>query len=65
MTLVATISSIGDKKPGKRDRDAAGKTLVMVAVEDKDNRIWTHSSLLYSRRTGRKPDTGCLTKCNR
>jgi transposase-like protein len=30
---------IGDKKPGKRGRGAAGKTLVMVAVEDKDNRI--------------------------
>ena len=30
---------IGDKKPGKRGRGAAGKTLVMVAVEDKDNQI--------------------------
>ncbi len=30
---------IGDKKPGKRGRGAAGKTLVMVAVEDKDNHI--------------------------
>jgi len=30
---------IGGKKPGKRGRGAAGKTLVMVAVEDKDNKI--------------------------
>lgn len=30
---------IGGKRPGKRGRGAAGKTLVVVAVEDKDNRI--------------------------
>lgn len=30
---------IGGKKPGKRGRGAAGKSLVLVAVEDKDNHL--------------------------
>jgi len=30
---------IGDKKPGKRGRGAAGKTLVVIAVEDKGNHL--------------------------
>jgi transposase-like protein len=30
---------IGGKKPGKRGRGAAGKTLVVIAVEDKGNRL--------------------------
>lgn len=30
---------IGGEKPGKRGRGAAGKTLVFVAVEDKDNHV--------------------------
>lgn len=30
---------IGGEKPGKRGRGAAGKALVLVAVEDKDNHI--------------------------
>lgn len=30
---------IGGEKPGKRGRGAASKTLVLVAVEDKDNHI--------------------------
>ena len=30
---------IGGKRPGKRGRGAAGKSLVLIAVEDKDNHI--------------------------
>lgn len=30
---------IGGKRPGKRGRGAAGKSLVLIAVEDKDDRI--------------------------
>jgi len=38
-TVEVDETYIGGKKPGKRGRGAAGKTLVVVAVEDKENRI--------------------------
>ncbi|MHC1623662.1 MAG: IS1595 family transposase [Candidatus Methanospirareceae archaeon] len=38
-TVEVDETYIGGKKPGKRGRGAAGKTLVVVAVEDKGNKI--------------------------
>lgn len=38
-TLEADETYIGGKKPGKRGRGAAGKSLVLIAVEDKDNHV--------------------------
>lgn len=38
-TVEVDETFIGGKRPGKRGRGAAGKTLVLIAVEDKDDRI--------------------------
>ena len=38
-TLEVDETYIGGKRPGKRGRGAEGKSLVLVAVEDKDNHI--------------------------
>jgi transposase-like protein len=38
-TVEVDETYIGGKKPGKRGRGAAGKTLVLVVVEDKDNAL--------------------------
>lgn len=38
-TVEVDETYIGGKRPGKRGRGAAGKSLVLVAVEDKDNHI--------------------------
>jgi transposase-like protein len=38
-TVEVDETHIGGKRPGKRGRGAAGKSLVLIAVEDKDNQI--------------------------
>lgn len=38
-TLEVDETYIGGKRPGKRGRGAEGKSLVLIAVEDKDNHI--------------------------
>ena len=38
-TVEVDETHIGGKRPGKRGRGAAGKSLVLIAVEDKDNHI--------------------------
>lgn len=43
-TVEVDETYIGGKKSGKRGRGAAGKTLVMIAVEDKGNKLGYSSS---------------------